>query len=47
MRISEEELSHIEKLMEKSHKSVSHIMREAFECFTANHEHTKPNRTAT
>lgn len=47
MRISEEELSHIEKLMEKNHKSVSHIMREAFECFAANHEHTNPNHTAT
>lgn len=35
MRISEAELRLLENLMKKSHKSVSHIMHEAFEHFTA------------
>ena len=45
MRISEEELSHLERLMEKSHKNITHIMREAFESFVVDHEHSNPNRT--
>lgn len=36
MRISEEELRHLENLMQKSQLSVSHIMREAFIYFSAN-----------
>jgi len=47
MRISEEELKHLEYLMEKTHKSVSHIMREAIEHYAANYdEQMKPNRKA-
>ncbi len=45
MRVSEEELRHLEVLMEKTHKNVTHIMREAIELFAANYEHSKPNRT--
>ncbi len=48
MRISEEELKHLEYLMQKTHKSASHIMREAMEYFAANYdEQTKSNRKAT
>lgn len=39
MRISEEERRQLETIMKKSHKSVSHIMREAVEYFAVNHEH--------
>lgn len=46
MRISEEELRHIENLMKKTHKSVSNIMREAIEFFAANREHAKLKRIA-
>lgn len=47
MRISEEELKHLEYLMEKTHKSVSHIMRDAMELYAANYdEQAKPNRKA-
>jgi predicted DNA-binding protein len=38
MRISDEEREHLEKLMNKNHKSVSDVMREAMEYFTAHHE---------
>jgi predicted DNA-binding protein len=37
MRISDEEREHLESLMDKTHKSVSDIMREAMEYFTAHH----------
>jgi len=43
LRISEEERRHLKHLMEKTHKSVSHVMREAIEYFAANHELTKPH----
>lgn len=42
LRISEEERRELESLMEKTHKSVSHIMREAIEYFAAYHEQPKP-----
>lgn len=45
MRISEDELRNLESLMEKSHMSISHIMREAIEFFAAHHEQAKPIRT--
>jgi predicted DNA-binding protein len=38
MRISDEEREHLESLMSKTHKSVSDVMREAMEYFTAYHE---------
>jgi predicted DNA-binding protein len=41
LRISEEERKHLESLMEKTHMSVSHIMREAIEYFAVKHEHPK------
>jgi len=35
MRVSDEEREHLETIMEKTHKSVSDIMREAMEFFAA------------
>jgi predicted DNA-binding protein len=35
MRISDEERNHLESLMNKTHKSVSDVMREAMDYFTA------------
>jgi len=46
MRIGEEELRYLKDMMEKSHNSVSHIMREALEFFAANHKEENSNRTA-
>ena len=37
LRINEEEHRHLINLMEKTHQSVSHIMREAIEYFAAHH----------
>lgn len=37
MRISDEEREHLESLMNKTHKSVSDVMREAMDYFTANY----------
>jgi predicted DNA-binding protein len=34
MRISDEEREHLENLVQRTHKSVSDIMREAMEVFT-------------
>ncbi len=34
MRISDEERDHLENLMQRTHKSVSDIMREAMDVFT-------------
>ncbi len=34
MRISDEEREHLENLMQRTHKSVSDIMREAMDVFT-------------
>lgn len=44
MRISDEERRHLENLVEKTHSSVSHIMREAIEYFSANQNIKKPKR---
>jgi predicted DNA-binding protein len=38
MRISDEEREHLEHLMSKTQKSVSDIMREAMEFFSAKYE---------
>lgn len=38
MRISDEEREHLENLMSKTKKSVSDIMREAMEYFSAQYE---------
>jgi len=38
LRISEEERRELEHLMKKTHKNISHIMREAIEFFAAHHE---------
>jgi len=44
MRISDEERDHLESLMNKTHKSVSDVMREAMEYFTSQYEQGKLNR---
>jgi hypothetical protein len=46
MRISDEERAHLEGLMNKTHKSVSDVMREAMDYFTANYEPGAMNRKA-
>ncbi|HCE67931.1 MAG: ribbon-helix-helix protein, CopG family [Geobacteraceae bacterium GWC2_55_20] len=46
LRINEEERRHLENLMKKTHKSVSNLMREAIEYFSANHKPAKSNRKA-
>lgn len=46
MRISDEEREHLESLMNKTHKSVSDVMREAMDYFTANYEHGDLNQKA-
>lgn len=38
MRVSDEERDHLENLMKTTHKSISDIMREAMEYFSAHHE---------
>jgi len=38
MRVSDEEREHLENLMSKTQKSVSDIMREAMEYFSAKYE---------
>lgn len=38
MRVSDEEREHLESLVEKTHKSVSDIMREAMEFFATHYE---------
>lgn len=37
MRVSDEERDHLENLMKTTHKSVSDIMREAMESFSAHY----------
>ena len=37
LRISDVERNELEHLMERTHKSISHIMREAIEYFSAHH----------
>jgi predicted DNA-binding protein len=46
MRISDEERTHLESLMDKTHKSVSDVMREAMEYFTAHYDKGNLNRKA-
>jgi len=46
MRISDEERNHLESLMNKTHKSVSDVMREAMDYFTLQHEQGTINRKA-
>lgn len=38
MRISDEEREHLETIMEKTHMSISDIMRQAMDHFAANHD---------
>ncbi|HIJ81715.1 MAG TPA: ribbon-helix-helix protein, CopG family [Desulfuromonadales bacterium] len=46
MRVSDEERNHLENLMKTTHKSVSDIMREAMEYFTAHYEQDSMQRKA-
>jgi ABC-type metal ion transport system substrate-binding protein len=46
MRVSDEERDHLENLMKTTHKSVSDIMREAMEYFSAHYEQNDMNRKA-
>lgn len=46
MRVSDEERDHLENLMKTTHKSISDIMREAMEYFSAQYERGELNRKA-
>ena len=46
MRISDEEREHLETLMDKTHLSISDIMREAMEYFAANCNNLEQYRKA-
>jgi len=46
MRISDEERAHLESMMNKTHKSVSDVMREAMDYFTAQYERGSQSRKA-
>jgi predicted DNA-binding protein len=46
MRVSDEERDHLENLMKTTHKSVSDIMREAMEYFSAHYEQSGSDRKA-
>ena len=46
MRVSDEERNHLENLMKTTHKSVSDIMREAMEYFSAHYEQSGSDRKA-
>ena len=46
MRVSDEERDHLENLMKTTHKSISDIMREAMEYFSAHYEQNDVNRKA-
>jgi len=46
MRISDEEREHLENIMEKTHLSISDIMREAMEFFAANYDRFDNERKA-
>lgn len=46
MRISDEERDHLENLVQKSHKSVSDLMREAMEYFALHYEQGGMNQKA-
>ncbi|RII31185.1 MAG: ribbon-helix-helix protein, CopG family [Geobacter sp.] len=46
MRVSDEEREHLETIMEKTQKSISDIMREAIEYFSANYDQFDPQSKA-
>lgn len=46
MRISDEEREHLENIMERTHLSISDIMREAMEFFAANYDRIDTERKA-
>lgn len=46
MRVSDEERDHLENLMKTTHKSISDIMREAMEYFSARYEQDELGRKA-
>lgn len=46
MRVSDEERDHLDTLMKTTHKSISDIMREAMEYFSAHYEQEGLNRKA-
>lgn len=46
MRVSDEERDHLENLMKTTHKSISDIMREAMEYFSAHYELDETRRKA-
>lgn len=46
MRVSDEERIHLENLMKTTRKSISDIMREAMEYFSAHYEQNDVNRKA-
>lgn len=46
MRISDEERDHLENIMEKTQLSISDIMREAMEYFSANYQQIELQRKA-
>ena len=46
MRVSDEERDHLENLMKTTHKSVSVIMREAMEYFSAHYDQNELKRNA-
>jgi predicted DNA-binding protein len=46
MRVSDEERDHLENLMKTTHKSISDIMREAMEYFSAHYEQSSMDHKA-
>ncbi|MBV5338323.1 MAG: ribbon-helix-helix protein, CopG family [Deltaproteobacteria bacterium] len=46
MRVSDQERDHLENLVKTTHKSVSDIMREAMEYFSAHYEQNELSRRA-
>ena len=46
MRVSDEERDHLDTLMKTTHKSISDIMREAMEYFSAHYEQEELNGKA-
>jgi predicted DNA-binding protein len=46
MRVSDEERDHLENLMQTTHKSISDIMREAMEYFSAHYAQDELGRKA-
>lgn len=46
MRVSDDERDHLENLMKTTHKSISDIMREAMEYFSAHYEQAGMNQKA-